>query len=77
MSEQDVLNDVMQMLEAASDISKPSDFPVSLPVNNVPEQCQKLAVPVSTDKTKEALGTQLAQEQVKRLTEKEVEEFYK
>ena len=77
MSEQDVLNDVMQMLEAASDISKPSDFPVSLPANNVPKQCQNLAVPVSTGKTKEALGTQLAQKQVKRLTDKEVEEFYK
>lgn len=62
MSKQDVVNDVMQLLEAASDISKPSDFPVSLPANNVPEQGQKLAVPVSTGKTKEALGTQLAQE---------------
>ena len=65
------------MLEAASDISKPSDIPVSIQANNVPEQCQKLAVPVSTGKTKEALGTQLAQEQVKRLSDKEVKDFYK
>ena len=67
----------MQMLEAASDISKPSDIPVSIQANNVPEQCQKLAVPVSTGKTKEALGTQLAQEHVKRLSDKEVKDFYK
>lgn len=77
MSEQDVLNDVMQMLEAAPDSSKPSDFPVSLPANNVPELCQKLAVLVSTGKTKEALGVQVFLEQVKCLTDKEVEAFYK
>lgn len=69
MSEQDVLNAVTQMLEAAPDSSKPSDFPVSLPANNVPELCQKLAVLVSTGKTKEALGVQLSQEQVKCLTD--------
>ena len=67
----------MQMLEAAPDSSKPSDFPFSLPANNVPELFQKLAVLVSTSKTKEALGVQLCQEQVKCLTDKEVEEFYK
>lgn len=53
-SEQDALNEVMQLLGAAPDSSKPSDFPVTLPVNNVPEQREKLAVLVSTGKTKDA-----------------------
>ena len=57
MSEQDVLNDVMQMLEAASDTSKPSDFSIVLSVNNVTKQREKLVVLVSTGKTKEALST--------------------
>ena len=37
----------------------------------------KLAVLVSTGKSKEAFGTQLTHEQVKRLTDKEVKKFYK
>ena len=32
---------------------------------------------VSTGKSKEALGTQVTREQVKRLTDKEVKKFYK
>ena len=57
--------------------SKPSDFPFSLPANNIPEKCKKLAVLVSTDKTKEVLDSQLSHEQVKGLTDNEVEKFYK
>ena len=56
--------------------SKPSDFPFSLPAN-IPEKCKKLAVLVSTDKTKEVLDSQLSHEQVKGLTDNEVETFYR
>ena len=37
----------------------------------------KLALLVSTGKSKEALGTQLTHDQVKHLTDKEVKKFYK
>lgn len=77
MSEQKALNEVMQMLEATPDSSKPSDFPVLLPANNVPEQRKKLAVLVSTGNSKEALRAQLSHEQLKRLSDKEVEKIYK
>ena len=77
MSEQEALNEVVQMLEATPDSSRPSDFPVALPVNNVPEQRENLAVLVSTGKTEEALGDQLSHEQGKRLLDKDVKKFYK
>ena len=77
MSEQEALNEVMQMLEATPDSSKPSDFPVLLPANNIPEQREKLAVHVSTGNSKEALRAQLSHEQLKRLSDKEVEKIYK
>ena len=37
----------------------PSDLPISLPTNNIPEQREKLAVLFSTGKSKKALGSQL------------------
>ena len=77
MSEQKALNEVMQMLEATPDSSKPSDFPVLLPANNVPGQREKLAVLVSAGNSKEALRAQLSHEQLKRLSDKEVEKIYK
>ena len=77
MSEQEALNQVMQMLEATPDSSKPYDFPVLLPANNIPEQREKLAVHVSTSNSKEALRAQLSHEQLKRLSDKEVEKIYK
>ena len=52
-------DDIMQLLEATPDNSKPSDLPSSLAANNIPEQREKLAVLVSTGKSKEALGSQL------------------
>lgn len=63
--------------ETARGRSKPTDFPFSLPANNIPEQCKTLAVPVSTDKTTEALGSQLSRKQVKGLKDNEVEKLYK
>ena len=41
------------------DNSIPSDLPISLPANKVPEQGENLAVLVSTGKFKEATGSQL------------------
>lgn len=41
------------------DNSIPSDLPISLPANKIPEQREKLTVLVSTGKLKEALGSQL------------------
>ena len=41
------------------DNSIPSDLPILLPANNIPEKREKLAVLVSTGKSKEALGSQL------------------
>jgi len=46
-------------------------------VNDTPAQRGKLAVLVSTGKCKEAIGVQLTHDQVKRLTEKDVEKYYK
>ena len=59
------------------DHSKPLDLSVSLPGNNIPEQCGKLAVLVSMDQCKEAIGTRVTHDQVKRLTYKDVENYYK
>ena len=41
------------------DNSIPSDLPISLPANKIPEKREKLAVLVSTRKFKEATGSQL------------------
>ena len=41
------------------DNSIPSDLPISLPANKIPEQRENLAVLVSTGKFKEATGSQL------------------
>lgn len=56
---------------------KPSDLSVSLSGNNIPELHEKLAVLVSTGKCKEAIGTQLTHDQLKLLTYKDVENYYK
>ena len=62
------------MLEATPDSSKPSDFPVLLPIN-LAGQCEKLAVLVSTCKFRGALHPTF--EQVKCLSDKEVGKYYK
>lgn len=76
-AEEQALNEVMQMLKSPPDTSKPSDFPVSLSANNVSEQREKLIMLVSTGKCKEALGTQLPHDQMKPLSGKDVEKFYR
>ena len=70
------MNDVMQLLEASPDSSPPSAVPL-VSSNDTPAHREKLAVLVSTGKAKEAIGVQLTHDQVKRLSEKEVEKYYK
>ena len=75
-SEQDALNEVMQILEA-----EPAPDSLGLASlaqgNDIPAKREKLAVLVSTGKAKEVVGVQLTHEQVKRLSDKEVEKFHK
>ena len=75
-TEQDALNEVMQILEA-----EPAPDSLGLaslaPGNDIPAKREKLAVLVSTGKAKEVVGVQLTHEQVKRLSDKEVEKYHK
>ena len=68
------LNEVMQMLEA-----EPVDTTSSNPLvdDQIPAQREKLAVLVSTGKSKEAIGGQLTHDQVKRLSDKDVQKYSK
>ena len=43
--------------------------------NNIPAQREKLAILVSTGKSKEAIGVQLTHDQVKRLSDKDVQKI--
>ena len=47
------------------------------PGNDIPAKREKLAILVSTGKAKETVGVQLTHDQVKRLSDKEVEKFHK
>ena len=47
------------------------------PGNDIPAKREELAVLVSTGKAKEAVGVQLTHDQVKRLSDKEVENYHK
>ena len=71
--------DVINLLEAEPS-SSPADsslVPQLLSGPNIPALREQLAVLVSTGKSKEAIGVQLTHEQLKRLTDKEVEKYYK
>ena len=74
-TEQNAL-DIMEFLE-----SKPTPDSLGLaslaPGNDIPAKREKLAVLVSTGKAKEAVGVQLTHDQVKRLSDKEVEKYHK
>ena len=75
-TEQDALNEVMQILEA-----EPAPDSLGLASlaqgNDIPAKREKLAVLVLTGKVKEAVGVQLTHDQVKRLSDKDVEKFHK
>ena len=70
--EQATLNEVMQLLEA-----EPVDTTSLTNDDNIPSQREKLAILVSTGKSKEAIGVQLTHEQVKRLSDKDVQKYSK
>ena len=76
-TEQEAL-DIMEFLEV-----EPTPEPAGLmslvtpAANDIPAKREKLAVLVSTGKAKEAIGVQLTHDQVKRLSDKEVEKYNK
>ena len=59
----------MQLLEVSPDSSASSAVPF-FSSNDTPSQSEKLAVLVSTGKSKEAIGVHFTHDQVKRLSEK-------
>ena len=69
--EEAALNAVMQMLEAQP-LEATSSAPVIPLDDQIPPQREKLAVLVSTGKAKEAIGVQLTDDQVNRLSDKDV-----
>ena len=66
-----VMDEVMALLE-----NEPINAPV-IAAANIPALREQLAVLVSTGRCKEVIGTNMTQEQVKRLDEKEVVKYYK
>ena len=71
MAEQEILN----LLEAEPSRQDGGVITGSDP--NIPAMREQLAILVSTGKAKEAIGVQLSHEQVKRLTDKDVEKYNK
>ena len=72
------VNEVLQLLEAQPVDTTSSNPLVSLTNDDqIPAQRGKLAILVSTGKSKEAIGVQLTHEQVKRLSDKDVQKYSK
>ena len=72
------LNEVLQLLEAQPEDTTSSNPLVSLTNDdNIPSQREKLAILVSTGKSKEAIGVQLTHDQIKRLSDKDVQKYSK
>ena len=67
----------MQLLEVTPDTTAPTGMANLAPANDVPAKREKLAILVSTGKSKETIGVQLTHEQVKRLSNKDVERYSK
>ena len=69
----------MQVLEAQPEdtTSSPNTWVSVTNDDNTPAQREKLAILVSTGKLKEAIGVQLTHDQVKRLTDKDVQKYSK
>ena len=74
-TEQDAL-DIIELLEA-----EPAPDSLGLaslaPGNDIPAKREKLAILVSTGKAKEVVGVQLTHDQVKHLSDKDVEKYHK
>ena len=76
--DQAALNEVMQLLEATPDTAAPTGIAnLGFTANDIPTKREKLATLVSTGKSKEVIGVQLTHEQVKRLSDKDVEKYNK
>ena len=77
--EEAALNEVMQTLEAQPEDTTCSPNTLVSVTNddNIPAQREKLAILVSTGKSKEVIGMQLTHDQVKRLTDKDVQKYSK
>ena len=75
-TEQDAL-DIMEFLEVEPVPESTGLASLVTPGNDIPAKREKLAVLVSTGKAKEAIGVQLTHDQVKRLSDKEVEKYHK
>ena len=74
--EQAAINDVIQVLEASPDSSTPSAVAL-VSSNDTPAHRERLAVLISTGKSQEAIGVHLTHDHVKRLSDKDVEKYYK
>ena len=73
-----VMQEMMQLLEATPDTDPPAGLSsLVTPGNDIPAKREKLAILVATGKAKEAIGVQLTHEQVKRLSDKDVEKYSK
>ena len=70
--EEAAVNEVMQLLEA-----QPLDTTSFTNDDNIPAQREKLAVLVSTGKSKEAIGVQLTHDHNKRLSDKDIQKYSK
>ena len=80
VEDQATLNEVMQLLEASPDTAAPTGIVIlgfTPDANDIPAKREKLAILVSTGKSKEAIGVQLTREQVKRLSDKDVAKYNK
>ena len=75
-TEQDAL-DIMEFLEVEPAPESTGLASLVTPDNDIPAKREKLAVLVSTGKAKEAIGVQLTHDQVKSLSDKEVEKYHK
>ena len=72
MAEENVMEEVMNMLEA-----EPASLPAAVPGPDIPAHREQLAILVSTGKCKEAIGVNLTHDQVKQLDDKDVIRHYK
>ena len=69
--------DILEFLEAEPTPDSLGLSSLVTPGNDIPAKREKLAVLVSTGKAKEAVGVQLTHDQVKRLSDKDVEKYHK
>ena len=69
--------EIMEFLEIEPTPDSAGLSSLVTPGNDISAKREKLAVLVSTGKAKEAVGVQLTHDQIKRLSDKDVEKFHK